>query len=76
MKRAVAWLLRYKAYLLLKVQLSKRSALVSSKCQVQSGKVPFVTYGYLKVVEIQEAEKEIFKEVQQVSFPQVIVVLS
>ena len=38
--------------------------------------MPFVKYGYLKVAELQEAEKEILKEVQQVSFPQVIEVLS
>ena len=76
LKRAVSWLLRYKAYLSLKVQLSKRSALVSSESQIQSGEVPFVKYGHLKVAELQEAEKEILKEVQEVSFPQVIEVLS
>ncbi|XP_073243584.1 uncharacterized protein [Porites lutea] len=76
LKRAVAWLLRYKAYLLLKVQLSKRSALVPSEPQVQSGEVQFMKYGYLKVAELLEAEKEILKEVPQVFFPQVIEVLS
>ena len=68
--------LGYKACLLLKVQLSKRSTLVASESQVQGGEVPFVKYGYLKVAELQEAEKEILKELQQVSFPQVIEVLS
>ena len=48
LKRAVAWLLRCKAYLLLKVQLSKRSTLVASESQVQGGEVPFVKYGYLR----------------------------
>ena len=48
LKRAVAWLLRYKAYLLRKVQLSKTSALVASESQVQGGEVPFVKYGYLR----------------------------
>ena len=38
--------------------------------------MPSVKYGYLKVAELQEAEKEILKEVQQVSFPEVIEVLS
>ena len=71
LKRAVAWLLRCKAYFLLKVQLSKRSASVASESKVQGGEVPFVKYGYLKVAELQEVEKEILKEVQQVSFPQV-----
>ena len=36
----------------------------------------FVKYGHLRVAELQESEKEILKEVQQVSFPQVIEVLS
>ena len=48
LKMAVAWLLRCKAYLLLNVRLSKRSALVASECQVQGGEVPFVKYGYLR----------------------------
>lgn len=76
LKRTVPWLLRYKAYLLLKIQLSKKNAPIACESQVEASEMLFGKCSYLKVAELQEAEKEFLKRVQQVSFPEVTEMLS
>ena len=72
LKSAVAWLLRYKKYLQMKVELRKKSALTTSVSPVKPIETIVMKCRYLKVAELQEAEREIFGRVQQVSFPDVM----
>lgn len=76
LKKAVAWLLRYKKYLQMKVQLIKKSALIASDASVKSSEAPLTNCGYLKVAELQEAEREILKRGQKESFPDVVEILT
>ena len=75
LKSAVAWLLRYKKYLQMKVELRKKSALTTSVSPVKPVEAIVMKCRYLKVAELQEAEREILGRVQQVSFPDVMEIL-
>ena len=75
LKCAVAWLLRYKQYLRMKVQM-KRNASIASGSPVESSEMRLIKCSHLTVTELQVAEREIFKRVQLVAFPEVIDVLS
>ena len=75
LKYAIAWLLRYKQYLRVKVQLRKNAAIVSDS-PVESSEMPLMKCGHLTVAELQVAEREILKRVQEVAFPEVLNVLS
>lgn len=76
LKIAVAWLLRYRKYLQAKVELRNKNLLISSDVLAISKESPLLECGYLKVIELQEAEGEILKRVQQESFPKVMEILS
>ena len=75
LKCAIAWLLRYKRYLQVKVQLRKNAAIISDS-PVESSEMPLMKCGYLTVAELQVAEKEILTRVQEVAFPEVLNVFS
>ena len=75
MKSTIAWLLRYKQYLQMKVQLRKNASIASGS-PVKSSEMQLMKCGHLTFAELQVAEREIFKRVQQVAFPEVIDVLS
>ena len=69
LKVAVAWLLRDKKYLQIKVQLNKRGEQFTSDSLLNSSELPVLKFRNLKVAELQEAEGEILRRVQQVSSP-------
>ena len=75
MKSTIAWLLRYKQYLQMKVQLRKNASIASGS-PVKSSEMQLMKCVHFTVAELQVAEREIFKRVQQVAFPEVIDVLS
>lgn len=75
LKCSIAWLLRYKQYLQIKVLLRKNESIASGS-SVKSSEMQLMNCGHLTVAELQEAQREIFKRVQQVAFPEVIDVLS
>ncbi|XP_022780505.1 uncharacterized protein LOC111321804 [Stylophora pistillata] len=75
LKCSITWLLRYKQYLQMKVLL-RRNAPIASGSSVESIKMHLMNCGHLTIAELQIAEREIFKRVQQVAFPEVIDVLS
>ena len=75
MKSTIAWLLRFKQYLQMKVQLRKNASIANGS-PVKSSEMQLNKCGHLTVAELQVAEREIFKRVQQVAFPEVIDVLS
>ena len=75
LKCAIAWLLRYKQYLRVKVQLRKNAAIVSDS-PVESSEMPLMKCGHLTVAELQVAEKEILIRVQEVAFPEALYVFS
>ena len=75
LKCSIAWLLRYKQYLQMKV-LSKKKVSIASDSLLKSSEMQSTNFGHLTVAELQEAERELFKRVQQVAFPEVIDVLS
>ena len=57
----VAWLLRYKKYLQMKVKLRKKSALTTSNSSVKPVEALVMKCRYLKVAELQVAEREILR---------------
>ena len=75
LKCSIAWLLRYKQYLQMKVLLRKNASITSGS-SAKSREMQLMNSGHLTVAEFQVAEREIFKRVQQVAFPEVIEVLS
>ena len=75
LKCSIAWLLRYKQYLQMKVLLRKNASITSGS-SAKSREMQLMNSGHLTVAELQVAEREIFKRVQQVAFPEVIEVLS
>ena len=75
MKSTIVWLLRYKQYLQTKVQLRKNASIASGS-PVKSSEMQLMKCGHLTVAELQVAERELFKCIQQVAFPEVIDVLS
>ena len=76
LKVTVAWLLRYNKYLQIKVQLKKKVEPYRSDLPLNSSELPLMEYRRLKVAELQEAEREILKKVQQTPFPDVTDILS
>ena len=76
LKITVAWLLRYKKYLQMKVELRKKSALTTRDSSVKPVEALVTRCRYLKVAELQVAEREILRRVQQVSFPDVVEILT
>ena len=74
LKCSIAWLLRYKQDLQMKVLLRK-NALISSGSSFKSSEMQLTNCGHLTVAELQVAEREIFRRVQHVAFPEVINVL-
>ena len=76
LKVAIAWLLCYKKYLQIKVQLRRKNASITSDSLVKSSEMPLMKCGNLTVAQLQVAEKEILKGVQRVSFLDVMEVLS
>ena len=75
LKCSIAWLLCYKQYLQVKVQLRKNAAIVSDS-PVESSEMPLMKCGHLTVAELQVAEREILRCVQEVAFPEVLNVFS
>ena len=75
LKCVIAWLLRYKQYLQVKVQLRKNAAIVSDST-AESSKMPLMKCGHLTVAELQVAGMKILRRVQEVAFPEVLNVLS
>ena len=75
LKCSIAWLLRYKQYLQMKVLLRKNASIASGS-SVKSSEMQVMNCGHLTVAELQVAEREIFRRVQHVAFPEVIDVLS
>ena len=75
LKCSIPWLLRYKQYLQMKV-LSKKKASIASDSLLKSSEMQSTNFGHLTVAELQVAEREIFKRVQQMAFSEVIDVLS
>jgi len=71
---SITWLLRYKQYLQMKV-LSRENASIASGSLVKSSEMQSMNCGHWTVAELQIAEREMFKHVQQVAFPEVIDVL-
>ena len=67
--------LRYKQYLQMKVLLRKNASIASCS-SVKSSEMQLTNCGQLTVAELQVAEREIFRRVQHVAFPDVIDVLS
>ena len=74
-KCSIAWLLRYTQYLQIKVLLRK-NVLTASGSSVKSSEMQLMDCHHFTVAELQVAEREIFKLLQQVAFPEVIDVLS
>ena len=68
-------MLRYKQYLQIKV-LSRKNVLIASGSSVKSSEMQLMDCDHFTVAEIQVAEREILKLLQQVAFPEVIDVLS
>ena len=56
--------------------LLRRNAPIASGSSVRSIKMQLINCGHLTIAELQIPEREIFKRVQQVAFPEVIDVLS
>ena len=56
--------------------LLRKNASITSGSSVKSSEIQLMNCGHLTVAELQVAEREIFKRVQQVAFPEVIDVLS
>lgn len=75
LKCSTAWLLHYKQYLQVEVQLRKNVSITSDP-PVKSSEMQLMKCGHLKVAELQVAKREILRHVQQVAFPEVIYVLS
>ena len=56
--------------------LLRNNASIASGSSVKSSEMQLMNCGHLTVAELQVAEREIFKRVQRVAFPEVIDVLS
>ena len=56
--------------------LLRKNASITSGSSAKSSEMQLMNSGHLTVAELQVAEREIFKRVQQVAFPEVIEVLS
>ena len=66
LKCAITWLLHYKQYPQVKVQLRKNAAIVSDST-VKSSEMPLMKCGYLTVAEVHVAEMAILRHIQEVA---------
>ena len=71
LKYSIAWLLRYKQYLQMKVLLRKNASITSGS-SVKSSEMQLMNCSHLTVAELQVAERERFNRAQQVAFLEVM----